>query len=113
MWRPSVYHLSMQSPSLARLSGGRRAHHQLPLSPPGVGYGQMIGTASVVSYYVALMALTVFYFVASFSSVLPWTVCDPSWADMTRCVDPTTNLSALNHTHGDDNLIGSTEMYFM
>ncbi|XP_037087499.1 sodium-dependent nutrient amino acid transporter 1-like [Pollicipes pollicipes] len=78
----------------------------------GVGYGQMIGTASVVSYYVALMALTVFYFVASFSSVLPWTVCDPSWADMTRCVDPTTNISLLNHTHGDDNLIGSTEMYF-
>ncbi|XP_043238326.1 sodium-dependent nutrient amino acid transporter 1-like [Amphibalanus amphitrite] len=79
----------------------------------GVGYGQMIGTASVVSYYVALMALTVFYFFASFSAVLPWTYCDPSWADMSHCVDPTTNISELNHTHGDDSLIGSTEMYFM
>ncbi|KAF0310441.1 Sodium-dependent nutrient amino acid transporter 1 [Amphibalanus amphitrite] len=79
----------------------------------GVGYGQMIGTASVVSYYVALMALTVFYFFASFSAVLPWTYCDPSWADMSHCVDPTTNISELNHTHGDDTLIGSTEMYFM
>ncbi|XP_043234773.1 sodium-dependent nutrient amino acid transporter 1-like isoform X1 [Amphibalanus amphitrite] len=74
----------------------------------GVGYGQMIATSAVVSYYVALMALTVFYFFASFSSVLPWMVCDPSWADLTRCVDPTTNLSQLT----SNDTMGSTEMYF-
>ena len=76
--------------------------------PTGVGYGQMIATSAVVSYYVALMALTVFYFFASFASVLPWTVCDPSWADMSRCVDPTTNRSRLT----SNDTMGSTEMYF-
>ncbi|XP_037070272.1 sodium-dependent nutrient amino acid transporter 1-like [Pollicipes pollicipes] len=74
----------------------------------GVGYGQMIATSAVVSYYVALMALTVFYFFASFATVLPWTQCDPSWADMTRCVDPSTNVSLLNGSEP----MGATEMYF-
>ncbi|XP_043244062.1 sodium-dependent nutrient amino acid transporter 1-like [Amphibalanus amphitrite] len=74
----------------------------------GVGYGQLTATSAVLSYYVALMALTVFYFFASFSSVLPWMVCDPSWADLTRCVDPTTNLSQLT----SNDTMGSTEMYF-
>ena len=68
----------------------------------------MIATSAVVSYYVALMALTVFYFFASFASVLPWMVCDPSWADMSRCVDPTTNRSQLE----TNDTMGSTEMYF-
>ena len=42
----------------------------------GVGYGQAIATASVVSYYTVLIALAVFYLVASCQSTLPWTVCD-------------------------------------
>lgn len=74
----------------------------------GVGYGQMIGTWSVVTYYCSLMALTVFYFVMSFQSQLPWTWCNPDWADE-NCVDSknfnsstTTNLS-----------VSSSEQYFI
>jgi SNF family Na+-dependent transporter len=39
----------------------------------GVGYGSMIGTICVVSYYCSIMAATVFYFFASFAKELPWT----------------------------------------
>ncbi|KAF2369074.1 Sodium:neurotransmitter symporter [Trinorchestia longiramus] len=66
------------------------------LSPAfrGVGYGQAIATWSVVTYYVSLMALTVFYFFSSFSSVLPWAECGEVWS--TRyCVHATTNHSLL------------------
>ncbi|CAL4064796.1 unnamed protein product, partial [Meganyctiphanes norvegica] len=63
----------------------------------GVGFGQCIATWSVVTYYCSLMALTVFYFVHSFQAVLPWTVCDPAWAD-DNCRDASYNYTALNTT---------------
>jgi len=47
----------------------------------GVGYGQMIGTASVVSYYCCLIALALHYLVSSMQGTLPWTVCHPSLSD--------------------------------
>lgn len=50
----------------------------------GIGYAAAFATWCVVTYYCCLMALTVFYFFASFQSVLPWSICDPSWAD-DRC----------------------------
>jgi len=49
----------------------------------GIGYGQAMATWFVVTYYCCLMALTTYYFFASFQTILPWTVCDPSWADDT------------------------------
>ncbi|XP_063861923.1 sodium-dependent nutrient amino acid transporter 1-like isoform X2 [Scylla paramamosain] len=45
----------------------------------GIGYGQAFSTWAVSTFYVSLMALCLFYFFASFSSVLPWAVCGP-WA---------------------------------
>ena len=41
----------------------------------GVGFAQVIGTASVVSYYCVLIALSIYYLVVSCQSTLPWTVC--------------------------------------
>ena len=32
----------------------------------GIGYGQVMATAAVLTYYVSLMAITLFYLVASF-----------------------------------------------
>merc|ERR1711971_434292 len=46
----------------------------------GVGFAQVIGTSSVVSYYCVLIALSIFYLVASCQSVLPWTICHPELA---------------------------------
>ncbi len=52
------------------------------VSPPpvhlGVGYGQIIANASVVSYYTSLIALSLYYLVASCQSALPWMHCDPN-----------------------------------
>ncbi len=48
----------------------------------GVGFAQVIGTSSVVSYYCVLIALSIYYLVASCQSILPWTVCHQELAVM-------------------------------
>ncbi|XP_017760556.1 PREDICTED: sodium-dependent nutrient amino acid transporter 1-like isoform X1 [Eufriesea mexicana] len=53
----------------------------------GIGYGLTISVFSVVTYYCSLMALTVYYLLASFQSVLPWAFCWPEWGD--ACFDST------------------------
>lgn len=45
----------------------------------GIGFGQLLATACIVSYYASLMALTLFFFIQSFKSVLPWTICQDDW----------------------------------
>ncbi|XP_042205816.1 sodium-dependent nutrient amino acid transporter 1-like isoform X2 [Homarus americanus] len=78
----------------------------------GVGYGQAIATWAVVTYYVSLMGLTVYYFFASFSPVLPWSVCG-SWST-SICVDASTNVTVLEETLGvkATNLTSAAEEYF-
>ncbi|CAG9133366.1 unnamed protein product [Plutella xylostella] len=51
------------------------------LSPAmkGTGYAQALGCGYILSYYVAIIALCLFYLVKSFSAELPWAVCDPAW----------------------------------
>ncbi|ODN04846.1 Sodium-dependent nutrient amino acid transporter 1 [Orchesella cincta] len=51
----------------------------------GVGYGSMIATMAVLTYYVSIMALTVYYFIASFQKNLPWANCDEKWAGEGNC----------------------------
>ncbi|KAL7646020.1 UNVERIFIED_CONTAM: hypothetical protein RMT77_002921 [Armadillidium vulgare] len=57
----------------------------------GIGYGQAIATWCVVTYYVSLMALTIFYFIASFFPTLPWASCNGE----PKCYDATTNISTI------------------
>ena len=45
-------------------------------------------TCCISSYYCMLMAVAIFYFIASFSSVLPWTVCNDDWEGI-RCENGT------------------------
>lgn len=56
-----------------------------------------MSTWFVVTYYCCLMALTTFYFFASFASVLPWTVCDESWAE-DNCFSAVDAAAGLNAT---------------
>ncbi|XP_053988540.1 sodium-dependent nutrient amino acid transporter 1-like [Hylaeus volcanicus] len=51
----------------------------------GLGYGQAFAATCVVSYYCALMALTLYYLAASFQSELPWSFCRDEWQG--QCVD--------------------------
>lgn len=56
------------------------------LSPAmrGIGVGQSIAMFIVMTYYTPILAITFRYLVASFSAVLPWAKCDPSWPN---CID--------------------------
>ena len=76
----------------------------------GVGFGQVIGTASVVSYYCCLIALALHYMGSSCQSVLSWTVCHPDLSeDNMLCI-----TSGTNNTQNSDNLtiISAAEQYF-
>lgn len=46
----------------------------------------MVAVSLIVCiYYNVIMAYTVYYMIASFSAVVPWSKCDPEWADMSKC----------------------------
>ncbi|XP_050737436.1 sodium-dependent nutrient amino acid transporter 1-like [Eriocheir sinensis] len=86
-------------------SGSIRVWETVP-AMKGIGYGQMIATWYVVTYYSFLMGLTVFYLGMSFSDILPWSVCDKDWADE-NCVDFTSrSLGRSNNSQS------SAEQYF-
>lgn len=79
----------------------------------GIGYGQLIGTVSVATYYCSLMGLTLFYLVNSFTSNLPWSECDPtwkntSWQDNLECL-PSRSEIKLN---GSTSILSSAELWF-
>lgn len=76
----------------------------------GVGVGQTISSVSVITYYSSLVALTFYYFFASFASVLPWSQCLSEWGS--ECVD---SLAKNNNSNGMDLTKGvsSSELYFL
>ncbi|KAJ4442665.1 hypothetical protein ANN_04254, partial [Periplaneta americana] len=81
------------------------------LSPAlrGLGYGQIFATILVLTYYCSLMALTIFYFIQSFASELPWGVCREEWD---KCLD-SKKMDSNNTTN--ENMEGyksSSELYF-
>ncbi|XP_011144437.2 sodium-dependent nutrient amino acid transporter 1 isoform X1 [Harpegnathos saltator] len=51
----------------------------------GVGWAQFCSTVALATYYSSLMALTLYFLIASFSSELPWATCLEEWGD--TCVD--------------------------
>src|SRR5256885_1274882 len=46
----------------------------------GLGYGMVAVSSIVMLYYNLLIAWTIFYLFASFSTHLPWSECDPVWS---------------------------------
>ncbi|XP_015434041.1 PREDICTED: sodium-dependent nutrient amino acid transporter 1-like [Dufourea novaeangliae] len=72
----------------------------------GIGYGTAVSVFAVVTYYCSLMALTLYYLLASFQSVLPWAFCWEEWGDV--CFDST---SASNETL-NINKSSSADLYF-
>nr|CAI5822965.1 unnamed protein product [Callosobruchus analis] len=103
----------------------------------GLGYGQLLGTMCVASYYASLMAITLFYLINSFTASLPWAECNPAWANTTShgfvqpsfpiCVDFAANASTTAHKYdvpskhsyntnlsdlSGEKTISSSELYF-
>lgn len=82
----------------------------------GLGYGQAFAAFCVVSYYCALMALTLFYLAASFQSVLPWSYCRDEW--LGQCVEAKSNATDAMSNVTDvllpknGTLRSSAELYF-
>ncbi|XP_018371466.1 PREDICTED: sodium-dependent nutrient amino acid transporter 1-like isoform X2 [Trachymyrmex cornetzi] len=89
----------------------------------GVGWAQFCSTIALATYYSSLMALTLYYLIASFSAELPWATCLKEWGD--TCVDSSTkrnhsadntaegNTDILNNfLNGSDKFQSSAELYF-
>uniref|UniRef100_A0A2M4A894 Sodium-dependent nutrient amino acid transporter 1 n=1 Tax=Anopheles triannulatus TaxID=58253 RepID=A0A2M4A894_9DIPT len=75
----------------------------------GIGVGQTMAIFTVITYYTAVLAITLRYLIASFSPELPWARCDPSW---TNCID---SLRIGNLTIAGANVTqqkASAELYF-
>lgn len=75
----------------------------------GLGYGQMFATVMVLIYYCSLMALTVFYFIQSFASELPWSTCADEW-DM--CFDSKNSGGNVSDAVNLTGRKSSSELYF-
>ncbi|CAG4979847.1 unnamed protein product [Colias eurytheme] len=71
----------------------------------GTGYAQALGCGYILSYYVSIIALCLYYLSMSFQSTLPWAVCDPAWEN---CV-PSGQTENFDHTI---NGTSSAELYF-
>ncbi|XP_011635872.1 sodium-dependent nutrient amino acid transporter 1-like [Pogonomyrmex barbatus] len=105
---------------------GRSSVNVWRMSPGfvGVGWAQFFSTVALATYYSSLMALTLYYLIASFSVELPWATCLKEWGD--TCVDSSTkrNYSADPSTteghvdvldkflNGSSKLQSSAELYF-
>jgi len=74
----------------------------------GVAIGQQFGVLTVVTYYVSLIALTLFYMIKSFSAILPWSYCWDSWADV-ACIPADPKLFNGTKING----VSSSELYYM
>ena len=66
----------------------------------GIGYAQAIANWCVITYYVTLMAISFFYLFCSFQNPLPWTWCNPEWANNETCYSSSEdiNLTVVNLT---------------
>ncbi|XP_026753316.2 sodium-dependent nutrient amino acid transporter 1-like [Galleria mellonella] len=80
------------------------------LSPAmkGTGYAQALGAGYVLSYYVSIIALCLYYLAVSFQSTLPWAVCLDEWIIEYNCIDANSNVNP--ELLG--NATSSTELYF-
>lgn len=76
-----------------------------------MGYGQVLATGIVSTYYATLMALTLRFFVDSFYPTLPWSYCREEWGDM--CIDSKPKSDDLQVPAGSSVKTSSAEFYFM
>ncbi|XP_060521730.1 sodium-dependent nutrient amino acid transporter 1-like [Cylas formicarius] len=109
-----LYYMEM---SLGQFSSRGNVKMYEKLSPvlKGIGYGQLIGTICVATYYCCLMAITLIYLINSFTSDLPWTSCLDSWNDYLNEVqaDCIPSVPDPNHPVGRwSRNISSSELWF-
>ena len=88
----------------------------------GIGFGQLIACLYVLSYYSSLIAIAFYYFFASFSKVLPWTVCDSDINPIIKgidqiCKEESDNINSttnnVSNTQENARIISPAEQYFV
>lgn len=77
-----------------------------------MGYGQLIGTICVATYYCSLMAITLFYLINSFTKNLPWSECNPEWKNHDYLGNLTCIPSNSVYNSAQNNTMSSSEMWF-
>uniref|UniRef100_A0A182IQ75 Transporter n=1 Tax=Anopheles atroparvus TaxID=41427 RepID=A0A182IQ75_ANOAO len=75
----------------------------------GIGVAQSIGMFVVLTYYAPVLAIAFRYFVASLSTTLPWSTCDPSWEN---CVN-SSFVGQLNVSNTSSPVQSSAELYYL
>ncbi|XP_059047002.1 sodium-dependent nutrient amino acid transporter 1-like [Achroia grisella] len=80
------------------------------LSPAmkGTGYAQALGAGYVLSYYVSIIALCLFYLAMSFQATLPWSVCQEEWITEYNCID----VDNVVDPDSNETATSSAELYF-
>ncbi|XP_060802920.1 sodium-dependent nutrient amino acid transporter 1 [Amyelois transitella] len=80
------------------------------LSPAmkGTGYAQALGAVYILSYYVSIIALCLYYFAMSFNATLPWSVCKEEWIAEFNCVPSGESADS----DSNETFVKSAELYF-
>lgn len=105
-----LYYMEM---ALGQFSSRGNVKMYEKLSPvlKSIGFGQLIGSTCVATYYCCLMAITLYYLIHSFTGDLPWTSCNPDWDEYVEYLNRTC-VSSLNTTANVSNAISSSELWF-
>ncbi|KAJ2946052.1 hypothetical protein O0L34_g4971 [Tuta absoluta] len=74
----------------------------------GTGYAQAAVCGYILSYYVSIVALCMYYLVMSFQSELPWSVCKPDWLNCVPSIFTASEGVAI-----PENSTSSAEYYFV
>ncbi|XP_066249189.1 sodium-dependent nutrient amino acid transporter 1-like [Euwallacea similis] len=106
MGRPMYYLEACLGQFVSR--GNVKMFENLAPALKGVGFGQLIGTICVATYYCSLMALTLFYLINSFNADLPWASCKPEWANISWVKDG--NVTCISSTSNENGGSGGTEV---
>ncbi|XP_043785373.1 sodium-dependent nutrient amino acid transporter 1-like isoform X2 [Apis laboriosa] len=84
----------------------------------GIGWSQFYCNTALMTYYSSLMALTLFFLIASFSAELPWAKCREEWLDY--CIDSsqqidnnTSNITSFVQLLNEKERRSSAELYFL
>ncbi|KAF5304937.1 hypothetical protein FQA39_LY18987 [Lamprigera yunnana] len=78
----------------------------------GIGYGQLLGSMCIATYYCSLMAITLFYLINSFTSNLPWATCKPEWEQQNMLRNITCVSSSEKESSDELNRVSSSELWF-
>ncbi|XP_071091425.1 sodium- and chloride-dependent glycine transporter 2-like [Haliotis cracherodii] len=90
----------------------RSAAHVWVLCPlfKGIGISQVMTASFGSVLYNVIITWSMYYIYTSFWSVLPWTTCD-NWWNTPLCVNRHGNVSSINETHANTNVVDDRLLY--